>query len=250
LALALAAAWPGAADGGVRPVVVEADAAGGDLGVRCGCPHTPGLLDVAAAARQEQPGSLLGAVCELPFGVRAVVSPAGGVACAEAVRLIAASGLRVLRGEARDQGSVLLDVGRISADVGDLLEAADAVVLVTRGGADGLVHAYAYVGECGGWVDRCVLVVVGSCPYAAEEIAATVGVARVAFVPWDAKAAGVLAGHSRGVLRTGGRWGLRLMAAAGALAGQLSQAGGESAVVGSAGDLAGRVQMPVKGGCR
>lgn len=245
--LALAAAWPERADEGVRPVVVEADVSGGDLAVRFGCPHTPGLLDVATAARKDRPGSLLGATAELPFGVRVVASPAGGRACAEAVRLVAESGQRMLLGEEGDQGTVVLDVGRIGAGVDGLLEAADAVVLVSRGGADALAHVYAHLTEAGPLAERYVLVVIGPCPYGPGEITATLGVARVAFLPWDPKAAAVLAGHSRAALRTSGWRALRLMTAAREAAQQLSGTG-EMAMAGLSGDLAGLGAVPAQGG--
>ncbi|WNE95544.1 hypothetical protein PS467_09415 [Streptomyces luomodiensis] len=245
--LALAAAWPVRADGGVRPVVVEADGSGGDLAVRFGVPHTPGLLDVATSARKERPGSLLAATTELPFGVRAVASPASGRACAEAVRLVTESVQRVLLGDEGDRGTVVLDVGRISEEAEDLLEAAEAVVLVARGGADALAHAYAHLTGAGPRADRYVLAVVGPCPYAAEEITATLGVSRVVFLPWDTKAADVLGGKVRSVLRTSGWRALRLMAAAGDGARQLSGTN-EVAVKGLSGALAGLGAVPAPGG--
>lgn len=244
-ALALAAAWPDRADDGVRPVVVEADVSGGDLAVRFRCPHTPGLLDVATAARKDQPGSLLGAVAELAFGVRVVVSPAGGRACAEAVRLVAGSGQ--LRGDEGDQGTVVLDVGRIGAGVEGLLGSSEAVVLVSRGGADALAHVYAHLSEAGPLVERYVLAVIGSCPYEAGEITAALGVGRVVFLPWDARAAAVLAGHSRAALRSSGRRVLRLMAAAREAAQQLSGTG-QVAMTRLSGDLARLGAVPAQGG--
>ncbi|MBL1102814.1 MinD/ParA family ATP-binding protein [Streptomyces coffeae] len=236
-ALAVAAAWPEQADGHVRPVVVEADVSGGDLTVRFGCPHTPGLLDLATAARKEQPGSLLAATADLPFGVRAVASPAGGRACAEAVRLVAESGQRVLLGEGSDQGTVLLDVGRVGECVAGLLGASDAVVLISRGGADALAHTYAHLTEAGPQAEQYVLVVVGPCPYSPGEITATLGVGRVVFLPWDPKVADVLAGRSRSALRTSGWRTGRLMAAAREVA-QLLSGTGEVGVKGLGGDLA------------
>nr|WTB08962.1 hypothetical protein OG546_34945 [Streptomyces antimycoticus] len=245
--LALAAAWPERADGGVRPVVVEADVSGGDLAVRFGVPHTPGLLDVATSARKERPGSLLGATTELPFGVRVVASPAGGRACSEAVRLVAEYVQRLLLGDEGDRGTVVLDVGRISEDVEGLLEAAEAVVLVARGGADALAHAYAYLAEAGARAERYVLAVVGPCPYAAGEITATLGISRVVFLPWDTKAADALGGKARLVLRTSGWRALQLMTAARGWAGQLNGSG-EVAAKGLSGALAGLGAVPAPGG--
>ncbi|MFI0769228.1 MinD/ParA family protein [Streptomyces sp. NPDC021218] len=245
--LALAAVWPDGADGGVRPVVVEADVSGGDLAVRFGCPHTPGLLDVATSARQERPGSLLGAATALPFGVRVVAAPAGGRACAEAVRVVAGAGRHVLLGDDEDRGTVLLDVGRIGEAAAGLVEVAESVVLVSRGGADALAHAYAHLSEDGVRAERYVLAVVGPCPYAAGEIIATLGVGRVVFLPWDPKAADVLTGRARSGLRTSGWRALRLLAAAGDAARQLSGTG-EVAVKGLSGDLAGLGAVPSPGG--
>ena len=75
-ALALAAAWPAAVDGGVRPVVVEADAAGGDVAARLGLPHAPGLLDVAVAARRPDERAVSGV--GVGGGAGAAVRCAGG----------------------------------------------------------------------------------------------------------------------------------------------------------------------------
>lgn len=226
VALALAAGWPEEADGGVRPVVVESGVWGGDLAVRFGLSYTPGLLDVAAAARQPQPGSLLGAVSELPVGVRVVVAPADRGPCAEAVRLLTTDdGPRVLRGEASDRGSVVLDVGRIGTEVRGLVEAADQVVLVARGEAEALAHLYAYRGETASFAERLTLTVVGRCPYADEEITNTLEMGRACFLPWDAKTADVLGGRARAArssLRTGGWRPLPLVKAAGGLARQLA----------------------------
>ncbi|AXK35854.1 hypothetical protein DVA86_27750 [Streptomyces armeniacus] len=223
VALALAAAWPRDADGGVRPVVIEAGIWGGDLAARFGLPHTPGLLDVAAAVRQSHPGSLLGAVHELPFGVRAVLATAERGPCTEAVRLLSTpDGPWVLRGETRDQGSVLVDVGRITVEPQGLLETADEVLLVARGGAESLAHVYAHRSHFSAFAGRLRLLVVGPCPYGPEEISTALGVERVTLLPWDAKTAVVLNGSREGRLPAGGFRTPPLMAAAGKLAEQMS----------------------------
>ncbi|MER6075156.1 hypothetical protein ABT187_41445 [Streptomyces sp. NPDC001817] len=222
-ALALAAVWPPEVDGGVRPVMVEADPSGGDLMIRFGLPASPSLLDVAAAAGQPYPGSLLGAVSELPFGVRAVVAVPGRGPCREAVRLLAGeAGRSVLLGDGRDLGTVLLDVGRLGEDVGPLLQAADQVVLVARGGAEPLTH----VSVCGLDVDACAgrltLAVVGPCLYPAEEIANTLGIGRVVFLPWDAKGVAAMNNPKQSVLRIAGFRPSPLLTAARMLARQLA----------------------------
>ncbi|WP_310726916.1 hypothetical protein [Streptomyces sp. N2A] len=222
-ALLFAAAWPQEADGGVRPVVVEADASGGDLMMRFGLPAAPSLLDVAAAVGKPQPGSLLGAAGELPFGVRAVAAVPGRRPCTEAVRLLATEGgRRVLLGEESNQGTVLLDVGRLSEDVEPLLRAADAVVLVTRGGAEPLTHISAYGLDAALWAGGLTLGVVGPCPYRAKEIVQTLGVERVDFLPWDAKTVSAMSRPRSRRLRTTGVRVPPLMAAARGLAQQLA----------------------------
>jgi hypothetical protein len=224
-ACALAAAWPEAADTGVRPVVVETNVWGGDLAVRHGVPHA--LLDVAATARQAQPGSLLGAVAELPFGVRAVAAPAGRGACREAVRVLGGeAGRRVLTGEASDRGTVLLDLGRISPDVDELLDAADEVVLVTRGCPEALAHVFPHRQSAGEEARLMSLVVVGSCPYPAEEIAQVLGIERVTFLPWDPKAVTAMGGRRPVTLRTTGFRAFPLAAAAHLLARDLAGTNG------------------------
>jgi hypothetical protein len=229
-ALALTAVWPPEADDGVRPVMVEADSSGGDLMIRFGLPSAPSLLDVAASAGQPYPGSLLGAASELPFGVRAVVAVPGRGPCREAVRLLAGeAGRRVLLGDAPDRGAVLLDVGRLGEDVEPLLDAADQIVLVARGGAEPLTH----VSACGLDVDACAgrltLAVVGPCPYPAEEIASTLGIERVVFLPWDARGVIAMNGSRRAVPRTTGFRPPPLLTAARMLARQLAAPHGSNA---------------------
>lgn len=236
-ALALAGAWPEAADGGVRPVVVEADGSGGDVMIRFGLPSAPSLLDVAAAAGRPYPGSLLGAVHELPSGVRAVAAVPGRGPCTEAVRLLAGErGRRMLLGEPSDRGTVLLDVGRLVGDVQPFLDTADQVVLVSRGGAEALTHVSAY-GLGGEWcAGRFTLAVVGPCPYEADEIGGALGIEQVVFLPWDAK--GVAASSSgRRSARHGKDFRKQpLMTAARALASRLIHADGASGPVTAATD--------------
>ncbi|WP_265805983.1 MinD/ParA family ATP-binding protein [Wenjunlia tyrosinilytica] len=252
-ALALAAGWPAEADGGVRPVVVEADPSGGDLMIRFGLPAAPSLLDVAAAAGRPHPGSLLGAASELPFGVRAVVAVPGRGPCREAVRLLAGeAGGRVLRGDSHDRGTVLLDVGRLTEDVEPLLDAAEQVVLVARGGAEPLTHVSAYDLKAVERAGRLTLAVVGPCPYPAQEIAKTLRIERVVFLPWDSKSVAVMNSPYRGGLRTTGFRMPHLIGAARSLARRLTQAresgsgtqgaGGEAMAPMSATQMAGRMR--------
>ncbi|MGP4115008.1 hypothetical protein ACTWP5_29410 [Streptomyces sp. 4N509B] len=221
--MALAASWPADADGGVRPVVVEADTAGGDLAARLGLAHVPGLLDVAAAARRPRPGSVLGAAQELPFGVRAVLAPAGAGQCREAVRLLGADAGRVLRGGPDDVGTVLVDVGRVETLDQGLAGVADGLVLVTRGGVDALAHLFPHR-ELAALTRRVVVAVVGPCAYGPAEIAAVSGAHQVVRVPWTPASAAVLCGTSAKRLRASGWRRSPLLAAAERLAGHLLHA--------------------------
>jgi hypothetical protein len=222
-ALAVAARWPQEVDGGVRPVMVEADASGGDLIIRFGLPTDPSILAIAATAGKPHPGSLLGAVNELPFGGRAVVAVPGRGPCTAAVRLLAEeSGQRVLLGGDRDRGTVLLDVGRLNDDVEPLLKAADKVVLVARGGAESLTHISAYGADTRAFSGRLTLAIVGPCPYPVGEITKTLGIDRVLFLPWHTKSVTEMTRRKPGVLRTTRFRSRPLMTAAGTLAGQLA----------------------------
>ncbi|MDH6223662.1 hypothetical protein [Streptomyces sp. MJP52] len=186
-ALALASCWPHVASDG-RPVVVEANVWGGDLATRCGVPHSPGLLDVAATARQPHPGSLLGAVAELPCGVRAVLAPAGRPACREAVRVLAGEqGRAVLTGGEGDRGTVLLDLGRLGEHSDELVAAADHILLVTTGTPEALTHVRAHLLATRAAPSWATVVVVGPCPYSGQEIAQALDVERVWHLPWDPK---------------------------------------------------------------
>ncbi|MCC9738530.1 hypothetical protein [Streptomyces sp. MNU89] len=241
-ALALTAAWPVEADGGVRPVMVEADGSGGDLMIRFGLPTAPSLLDVAATAGQLYPGSLLGAASELPCGVRTVVAVPGRGPCGQAVRLLAGeAGLRVLRGEADERGTVLLDLGRLGEDIQPFMDAADQVVLVTRGGAEPLTHVSAYGLDADRHAGRLTLAVVGPSPYPAEEIATSLGIRHVAFLPWDARTVAALNSLKPGALRGAGFRRPPLIAAVRALACRLAEPQGTDAQMGAveAGHLAG-----------
>ncbi|MGP3949623.1 MinD/ParA family ATP-binding protein [Streptomyces sp. 7N604] len=191
--------------------------------IRFSLPTAPSLLDVAAAVGQPHLSSLLGAVCELPFGVRVVVAVPGRGPCREAMRLLAGeAGRRVLLGDDHDRGTVLLDVGRLVEEVEPLLAASDQLVLVARGGAEPLTHVSAYGLDVEAYGGRLTLAVVGPCPYPAEEITDTLGIERVHFLPWDAKGVAAINSRKPRVLRTAGFRSPPLMTAAGTLAHRLS----------------------------
>ncbi|WP_431953443.1 hypothetical protein [Actinacidiphila sp. bgisy167] len=196
LALAVAANWP-AADP-VRPLVVEADPAGGDVAARFGLPEAPGLTALAAAVRRNAaPHVVQECVQMLPGGVRVVAGPAGAQQAAAAVGLFAdGGGFEALRGGPDETGTGLLDIGRLQAPVMPLVQAADVLLVVTRGGVDALAHVAAQAGDLHGAAARVELVVVGPTPYASSEIGAALGIERVHAVPWDPRTADVLSGRA------------------------------------------------------
>ncbi|MGW1286427.1 hypothetical protein ACWD4N_22630 [Streptomyces sp. NPDC002586] len=196
LALALAAAWPVAS--GVRPVVVEADAGGGDIAVRFGLSDMAGLLTLAAGARQEEAGpGLDGCTQDVAGGVRVVVAPTGADQAAPCVSEIA-SCPSVLHGDGGSESVVLLDLGRLGGAASqELARVADRLVLVARGGTDGLAHVAARPE----WLEgvRPELVVVGPCRYAESDIAKALWMEpdQIHLVPWDARAGAALSGRER-----------------------------------------------------
>ena len=207
-AVVLAAVWPGQPP----PVVVEADCAGGDLGARHWLPDTPG---VGSLATQSRTGSVTldQHVTRLPCGVDAVLAPAGRLPATVAVGLLAEADLAVWAKER----PTIADLGRLEPEApsGALVEAADVVLLVSRGDEGALLRlANADLPVC-----RTRLVLVAGCRYPVAEIADRTGLEVAAQMPWDPHAAAVVAGRrkaGRGWTRRG------LPAAARALAARLA----------------------------
>jgi hypothetical protein len=181
LAVLLAATWPGTAPG-QRPVVVEADCAGGDLGGRCWLPDSPGLTSLASAART---GHVVLAehASALPCGSDVVVAPASQRASTIAVGLLAEAGVASWLVER----TAIVDVGRLDpgAPSSVLVDAADVVIVVSRGDEAALLR----LADAALTREGTRLVVVGACRYSPEEIAHAVGVPMAAILPWDPRAA-------------------------------------------------------------
>ncbi|MCX5206891.1 hypothetical protein OG897_36510 [Streptomyces sp. NBC_00237] len=196
LAMALAAAWP--AESGVRPVVVEADVAGGDLAARFGLSDMEGLLALAAGAHRDGEGDELdGCVQEVAGGLRLVLAPTGGDQASASIGEVVARP-SVLRGGDGNEGTVLLDLGRLGARPSrELARGADRLVLVSRGSVEALAH----VAARGEWLEGASyeLVVVGPCRFSEADIAAALEVSpeQVHKVPWDVRAAAVLSGDGQ-----------------------------------------------------
>ena len=215
-ALGLAAVAP--ADS--RPVVVEADPAGGDLMRRLDLAATPSLVDLAAAARGATrtgdaftAGQQTVAIGEV--GVPVVVAPAGGAQTRAALPELTGHGRAVLTTPDR---LVIADCGRLApgSAAWPLLRLADVVLVMVRARTDEVAHlreALAELVDVGAGRLVVLLAAGGVYPaadvaevlstYVAEELArdpASLGV--LGPLPDDRKAAAVL-GHE---LVAGRRW--------------------------------------------
>ena len=188
--LALALAAHGREHGAV---LIEADAAGGDLALRYGIPQAPGLVQFAARARQTaaRREALDGLVRTVGGdGSSPVVdllpAPVEPPAVQAAVAELAAN--RETLTAAGQIRPVLLDLGRLGplTSGGGLLGFCDAALLVVRGDAVSLGHA-----REAGWLKDlpvgCGLVLVDTGPYRAAEAADVLGLPCLASVPFSRK---------------------------------------------------------------
>ncbi len=180
-----------------RPVlVVDADPAGGAFAVRAELAAGRGLGSLAATTRGA--ALSLATVSEhaaaLPCGAGVLPGP---VAAGEA-----RSALQVLDGpltgfaQARpDREAVLVDVGRLptaTAVAPQLLAAADGVILVAAADREGLAQAAAWLPAIGELAERVAIVArqpAAGGGYSGREIADALGVAVLAGLPDDARAA-------------------------------------------------------------
>ena len=221
-AVALAVGWPG---DGRTPVVVEADACGGDMAARFALPYTPGLVELAGAARRRSDtGQLLAEHTQrLAFArdtVEVVLAPPGGAQARVALPALTAPG-GVLAGD--DTHLVLVDAGRIdpAGPAWPLLSTVDTVLVLVPSRVEGLARLEAALPELRhAAAGRLLVVLTAADRYTPAEVADTFDVAvSDGVLPDDPAAAAVLAG--RWAPR---RWWRRLplAGAAGLLAGELS----------------------------
>jgi MinD-like ATPase involved in chromosome partitioning or flagellar assembly len=241
-ALGLAAVAPA----GLRPVVVEADPAGGDLMRRLDLAATPSLVDLAAAARgatDAEAAIVAGRQTAMVAGesVPVVVAPAGGAQTRAALPELTGTGRAVLTTPGR---LVIADCGRLGpgSAAWPLLRMADVVLVMARARTDELAHLREYLAElmdvgagrlvvllAAGGVYPAADVAEVLSTHVAEELArdpASLGV--LGPLPEDRKAAAVLGGE----LVAGRRW--RRLPLMRAYAGLLDDLGPHLRVVASA----------------
>ncbi len=215
-ALGLAAVAPAVA----RPVVVEADPAGGDLMRRLELAATPSLVDLAAAARgatsaDDAFAAGTQAMVVGDVGVPVVVAPAGGAQARAALPELTGTGRSVLTTAER---LVLADCGRLApgSAAWPLLRLADVVLVMARARADELAHlreALAELVDVG--AGRLVVLLATGSLYSAADVAEVLtahvveelardpgGFGVLGPLPTDRKAAAVLGGE----LLAGRRW--------------------------------------------
>ena len=198
-ALAVAAGWPQA---GAAVVVVEADAAGGDLAARVDLPSNPSLLTAAATLQQPTDGRLLEHTHVLPGGLRVLSAPLRGSEAAGGMADFTRAVIAPLRGS--HEVHLVIDAGRCDArTLPTFTLHADLVVVVVR---QELRSAPATVGRCfhaQHLIEACmarglptVVVVVGDAPYRADEIGAFLGVPVAGVLAEDPHGASHFAGRS------------------------------------------------------
>jgi hypothetical protein len=182
IALALSARWSERQE---DVVLVEADPAGGDLSAWLGTSDTPGLLEVAASSRlgSTRDHLVLGGQ-PLPNGVTLVPAPAAAAQCRAALDMLNQYDSRLmLRGPVTSTGVAFVDVGRLDPSTQQLVEIADVVLIVCRGGVDSLSHAAAEVELLRPKHHWLGLITVGPCPFPVGEIARTLGLGWVHRLP-------------------------------------------------------------------
>lgn len=187
LSLALAAMWPGAD----RPVLLEADPAGGQIGAYWKFFEHPGLWSLATDLRKSDTWRAREHAIRLPIGVDVVAGQARDNAIAAQVAADRAGAI--------PSGQVVIaDVGRIErgGPCAGFLPAADHVVVVARPVEAELAlvqgRAEALKQSTGGQV---WLATVGHGPFAKAEVMSGVGLAHIGGVPHDRLAGPLLRGE-------------------------------------------------------
>lgn len=191
LAVGMAYVWQ---ELGYQPLLVEADPAGGVLGLRFDLPSEPSLTTLSADLRRgSDPQRILDNTAEIR-GVRSLLS---SVDPAQASRVLTRSA-GILAAELPSvQRPVVIDAGRLGADSPSLplLQASHQVLVLCRPRVEEAQAMLFGLRLLRGLDCRCGLVVVGERgPHDPHEIAALAGVPLVAVLPDDATLAAALTG--------------------------------------------------------
>lgn len=193
-AVALAANWAVA----VRRLVIECDPAGGDLAQRFGLAPSPGLLSLAAVARQPTgPDVVWNHTQTLAGQLPVVAGPAGSPQARAALRTLAAAGSPLWQAACEPGVLVFADCGRMDpgSPAEPLMRQADVLLLVSGTHSDELAHVAARLHELGRAAGRASLVLAGR-GHTTDEVEREIGVPVTARIPHDPTAARSLTGHA------------------------------------------------------
>jgi hypothetical protein len=188
LALAAASAHPGPA------LVIEADPAGGDIAPRAGLGVDPGLVSLAATARNGMSSELVAAsIQRLRFEVDLLAAPVSPRHAATVLQTMSQPLADLCPSLGYDL--VAIDLGRIDdpSRVLPFLGVADRVVLVLRATAEDVAAARSRLEELQRHARSAAIAVVESGPFRADEITAALGTREAVSIPWDPRAARELA---------------------------------------------------------
>jgi hypothetical protein len=201
-ALGIAASWPL----GEPCVVAEFDPAGGCLAAWLDVPRSPGLAEVAASPTSGSWTTIQSMVQRAQSGVDVLVAPTRAVEAAAVVSAAANSVLPVLA--ALDLPVVLADGGRLRGVLSTLVVHSNVVVVAHRqhpGSAAAAALGIERVAELTAQLTTrsipTVVALIGSLPYAADEVADFVRADAVVALADDPWAAAVLAGRAGSAIR-------------------------------------------------
>jgi hypothetical protein len=202
LALAVSCALASDPENG-PPLLVEIDAAGGDLAARLGVPTDPGLASLAAASRHgDGEATIWRHANTLPAGGVVVVAPTDPVQCLSSSRTIGPRLVTMLEHAAAD---AVIDVGRVPGPSAlPALRRRDWVVVACRPDLAGIEHTRRLVTGVRAEAPLNVAVVtVGDRPYGPADVRAAIAGTPAFAVPIDAVGAGsLLTGPERRARRT------------------------------------------------
>jgi MinD-like ATPase involved in chromosome partitioning or flagellar assembly len=210
-------------------LLVEADAAGGDIAARCGLALDPGLLTLAASGRRGLDRSSIDRHTQLlPCGALVLAGPTSTEQATSALTGVSVALAHTLT-LAHETSTVIIDAGRWDprSPTTDLVASASIGLLVLRPTIEGVEHARWQLRSLSEHVRRVVAVCVGERPYPRAEVVSALAVDEIYVIENDARAANAIGlGASRD------RWLRRspLMRSAAVLADQLLGAADEATV--------------------
>jgi hypothetical protein len=190
-------------------IVIEADAAGGDIAARCGLPEEPGLVGMAAGLRRSpelrrtSDDWIADYVQEISTGIRVVAAPTGSHQSGVALELLSSTDpSRSLVGT-----DLLIDIGRHTdlqaPDSWVRGNSSDLFVWICRPVLADLAHLAAHLDRRKLDGRNQVVVICGTGPYPSAEIASTLDVAVIGHLPIDVEGAAALwAGGGRKWVRS------------------------------------------------